>query len=58
LAEIANVVVIGSGIIGAAIAAEASRYYDNVFLLEALPRLTSALSIALSVGKRVRAALG
>jgi glycerol-3-phosphate dehydrogenase len=39
LAEIANVVVIGGGVVGAAITAEAARHYDDVFLLEALPRL-------------------
>lgn len=35
----ANVVIIGGGVIGAAIAAEVSRFADDVFLLEALPRL-------------------
>lgn len=38
-AEIANVVIIGGGVVGAAIAAEVSRHYDDVFLLEAMPRL-------------------
>ncbi|MDX2032263.1 MAG: NAD(P)/FAD-dependent oxidoreductase [Blastocatellia bacterium] len=37
--EIANVVIIGGGVIGAAIAAELSRDHEDVFLLEALPRL-------------------
>jgi L-2-hydroxyglutarate oxidase LhgO len=37
--EIANVVVVGGGIIGAAVAAEVSRHYQDVFLLEAAPRL-------------------
>jgi L-2-hydroxyglutarate oxidase LhgO len=37
--EIANVVIIGGGVIGTAIAAEISRHYDDVFLLEAMPRL-------------------
>jgi glycerol-3-phosphate dehydrogenase len=37
--EIANVVVIGGGVIGAAVTAEISRHYDDVFLLEAAPRL-------------------
>jgi glycerol-3-phosphate dehydrogenase len=35
----ANVVVIGGGVVGAAITAEVSRHYDDVFLLEAMPRL-------------------
>ncbi len=38
-AEAANVVVIGGGVIGAAVTAEISRHYDDVFLLEAAPRL-------------------
>jgi glycerol-3-phosphate dehydrogenase len=38
-AEIANVVIIGGGVVGTAIAAEISRSYDDVFLLEAMPRL-------------------
>jgi len=37
--EIANVVVIGGGVIGAAVTAEISRHDDDVFLLEAAPRL-------------------
>lgn len=37
--DIANVAIIGGGIIGAAVAAEVSRHTDDVFLLEALPRL-------------------
>jgi glycerol-3-phosphate dehydrogenase len=37
--EIANVVIIGGGVIGTAVAAEISRHYDDVFLLEAAPRL-------------------
>jgi glycerol-3-phosphate dehydrogenase len=36
--EIANVVVIGGGVVGLAIAAEVSRHYDDVFVFEALPR--------------------
>ena len=39
MADIANVVIIGGGVVGAAIASEVSRYTDDVFLLEALPRL-------------------
>ncbi|MBL8167490.1 MAG: NAD(P)/FAD-dependent oxidoreductase [Acidobacteria bacterium] len=39
LSDIANVVIIGGGVVGTAIAAEVSRFYDDVFLLEALPRL-------------------
>ena len=39
MSETANVVIIGGGVIGAAIAAEVSRHFDDVFLLEALPRL-------------------
>jgi L-2-hydroxyglutarate oxidase LhgO len=39
MADIANVVIIGGGVIGAAITAEVSRHFDDVFLLEALPRL-------------------
>ncbi|MGH9769247.1 MAG: NAD(P)/FAD-dependent oxidoreductase, partial [Blastocatellia bacterium] len=37
--ETANVVVIGGGVVGTAIIAEISRHYDDVFLLEAAPRL-------------------
>ena len=37
--DIANIAVIGGGVIGTAIAAEISRHYDDVFLLEAAPRL-------------------
>ncbi|MFN0084670.1 MAG: NAD(P)/FAD-dependent oxidoreductase [Blastocatellia bacterium] len=37
--DIANVVIIGGGVIGAAIAAELSRDHEDVFVLEALPRL-------------------
>ncbi|MGH9846289.1 MAG: NAD(P)/FAD-dependent oxidoreductase [Blastocatellia bacterium] len=37
--DIANVVIIGGGVVGAAIAAEVSRHCDDVFLLEDLPRL-------------------
>ncbi len=37
--DIANVVIIGGGVVGAAIAAEISRHTEDVFLLEALPRL-------------------
>lgn len=37
--DIANIVVIGGGVIGTAITAEISRYYDDVFLLEAAPHL-------------------
>jgi glycerol-3-phosphate dehydrogenase len=39
MVDTANVVIIGGGVIGAAIAAEVSRHLDDVFLLEALPRL-------------------
>ena len=39
MADIANVVIIGGGVIGTAIAAEVSRHFDDVFLIEALPRL-------------------
>ena len=39
MAEVANVVIIGGGVVGAAIASEVSRHVDDVFLLEALPRL-------------------
>ncbi|MEO6726400.1 MAG: NAD(P)/FAD-dependent oxidoreductase [Blastocatellia bacterium] len=39
MAEVANVVIIGGGVVGAAIVAEVSRHMDDVFLLEALPRL-------------------
>ena len=38
-ADIANIAIIGGGVIGTAIAAEISRHYDDVFLLEASPRL-------------------
>ncbi len=37
--EIANIVIIGGGVVGTAIAAEVSRDHDDVFLIEALPRL-------------------
>ncbi|HZS08331.1 MAG TPA: NAD(P)/FAD-dependent oxidoreductase [Blastocatellia bacterium] len=37
--ETANIAIIGGGVVGTAIAAEVSRHYDDVFLLEALPRL-------------------
>jgi glycerol-3-phosphate dehydrogenase len=37
--EVANVVIIGGGVVGTAIAAEISRHCDDVFLLEAMPRL-------------------
>ncbi|MGH9855480.1 MAG: NAD(P)/FAD-dependent oxidoreductase, partial [Blastocatellia bacterium] len=37
--EIANIVVIGGGVVGIAITAEISRHYDDVFLLEASSRL-------------------
>lgn len=39
MADIANVVIIGGGVVGTAIAAEVSSFADDVFLLEALPRL-------------------
>src|SRR5262245_21149742 len=38
-ADIANIAIIGGGVIGTAIAAEISRSHDDVFLLEAAPRL-------------------
>jgi len=38
-AEVANVAVIGGGVVGTAITAEISRHYDDVFLIEAAPRL-------------------
>jgi glycerol-3-phosphate dehydrogenase len=38
-ADVANVVIIGGGVVGAAIAAEVSRQCDDVFLIESLPRL-------------------
>src|SRR6266508_1894760 len=37
--DIANIAIIGGGGIGTAIAAEISLHYDDVFLLEAAPRL-------------------
>jgi glycerol-3-phosphate dehydrogenase len=37
--NIARIVIIGGGVVGAAIAAEVSRHTDDVFLLESLPRL-------------------
>jgi len=37
--DIANIAIIGGGVIGTAIAAEISSHYDDVFLLEAAPRL-------------------
>jgi L-2-hydroxyglutarate oxidase LhgO len=38
-AEIANVVVVGGGVIGTAIAARLASKFDNVFLIESRPRL-------------------
>src|SRR5579884_3286872 len=35
----ANVVIVGGGIVGTAIALEASALWDDVFLLEAMPKL-------------------
>ncbi|MCG3161246.1 MAG: L-2-hydroxyglutarate oxidase LhgO [Acidobacteria bacterium] len=43
-AEVANVVVIGGGVVGTAVTAEISRHCDDVFLLEAAPRLGMATS--------------
>jgi glycerol-3-phosphate dehydrogenase len=43
-AEIANIVVIGGGVVGTAVTAEISRHYDDVFLLEAAPHLGMATS--------------
>lgn len=37
--ETANVVIVGGGVVGVAIAAELARYLDNVFLIEARPRI-------------------
>ncbi len=42
--ETANVVIIGGGVIGCAIAAELAARVDDVFVLEALPRLGMATS--------------
>jgi L-2-hydroxyglutarate oxidase LhgO len=42
--EIAKVVIIGGGVIGAAIAAELSRHAEDVFVLEALPRAGAGAS--------------
>ncbi len=42
--ETANVAIIGGGVVGTAIAAEISRHYDDVFLIEAAPRLGMATS--------------
>jgi glycerol-3-phosphate dehydrogenase len=39
MSDIANVVIIGGGVVGVAIAAEISKYTEDVFLLEAAPRL-------------------
>lgn len=39
MADIANVVIIGGGVVGTAIAAEVSRHTEDVFLLEKHPRL-------------------
>jgi L-2-hydroxyglutarate oxidase LhgO len=38
-AEVANVVVVGGGVIGTAITAQLAARFDNVFLIEAKPRL-------------------
>jgi glycerol-3-phosphate dehydrogenase len=40
----ANIVIIGGGVVGCAIAGEVSRRWDDVFLLEQLPRLGMATS--------------
>lgn len=42
--DIANIVIIGGGVVGTAIAADISHDNDDVFLLEALPRLGLATS--------------
>ncbi|MCI0659739.1 MAG: NAD(P)/FAD-dependent oxidoreductase [Acidobacteria bacterium] len=42
--EIANIVIIGGGVVGTAIAADVSQDSEDVFLLEALPRLGLATS--------------
>jgi len=42
--ETANVVIIGGGVIGCAIAAELAAKYDDVFVLESLPRVGMATS--------------
>ena len=39
MSDIADVVIIGGGVVGMAITAEIAQHYENVFLLEALPRL-------------------
>ncbi len=39
LSEIANVVIVGGGVVGTAIAAELASHLENVFLIEARPRL-------------------
>lgn len=44
MADIANVVIIGGGVVGTAIAAEVSRLTGDVFLLEKLPRPGMATS--------------
>jgi len=40
----ANIVIIGGGVVGCAVAMEASRRWDDVFVLEQLPRLGMATS--------------
>jgi L-2-hydroxyglutarate oxidase LhgO len=42
--EIAQVVIVGGGVVGLAIAAELARSHDNVFLIEARPRLGQGTS--------------
>ena len=39
MSDIADVVIIGGGVVGMAITAEIAQHYENVFLLESLPRL-------------------
>ena len=42
--ERANVIIVGGGVVGCALAAEVAQRYDDVFVLEKLPRVGQAAS--------------
>ena len=44
MSDIAQVVIVGGGVVGLAIAAKLARSHDNVFLIEARPRLGQGAS--------------
>jgi L-2-hydroxyglutarate oxidase LhgO len=53
--EQANIVIIGGGVVGCAIARALSARWNDVFLLEALPKLGMGASTGLVEGETVRA---